>query len=185
MNRRLAAKPDDAEALIHRGWLFTRQKKWREAIADLELLLKLCPGDSDACWLLGAARPGQRATWPAAWPRPSADCSNERPTIAMLERNVDKSPWLWASRAWHLKTSAASWPSNLSGTCAIAGRGSIRWPAPRGACRPRHTHPEILRERGSAVRPPRIVREVLGDHEKSPRRTVRRLAGAARQTRKA
>ncbi len=36
MNRRLAAKPDDAEALIHRGWLFTQQKKWPEAIADLE-----------------------------------------------------------------------------------------------------------------------------------------------------
>ncbi len=36
LNRRLAAKPDDAEALIHRGWLFTQQKKWPEAIADLE-----------------------------------------------------------------------------------------------------------------------------------------------------
>ena len=55
MNRRLAAKPDDAEALIHRGWLFTQQKKWPEAIADLEHLLRLRPGDSDACWLLGEA----------------------------------------------------------------------------------------------------------------------------------
>jgi hypothetical protein len=27
MNHRIAAKPDDAEALIHRGWLFTQQKK--------------------------------------------------------------------------------------------------------------------------------------------------------------
>ena len=55
MNRRLAAKPDDAEALIHRGWLFTQQKKWPEAIADLEQSLRLRPGDSDACWLLGQA----------------------------------------------------------------------------------------------------------------------------------
>jgi len=55
MNRRLAAKPDDAEALIHRGWLFTRQKKWREAIGDLEQLLRLRPGDSDASWLLAEA----------------------------------------------------------------------------------------------------------------------------------
>jgi serine/threonine protein kinase/WD40 repeat protein/tetratricopeptide (TPR) repeat protein len=55
MNRRLAAKPDDAEALIHRGWRFTQQKKWPEAIADLEQALRLRPGDSDACWLLGNA----------------------------------------------------------------------------------------------------------------------------------
>ena len=52
MNRRLAAKPDDAEALVHRGWLFTQQKKWPEAIHDLEHQLRLRPGDSDAAWLL-------------------------------------------------------------------------------------------------------------------------------------
>ena len=44
MNRRLAAKPDDAEALIHRGWLFTQQKKWPEAIADLEHASPAAPG---------------------------------------------------------------------------------------------------------------------------------------------
>jgi tetratricopeptide (TPR) repeat protein len=52
MNRRLAAQPDDTEALIHRGWLFSQEKKWSEAIADLEPLLRLHPGDSDAAWLL-------------------------------------------------------------------------------------------------------------------------------------
>ncbi len=36
INGRLVARPDDAEALIHRGWLFVQQKKWPEAIADLE-----------------------------------------------------------------------------------------------------------------------------------------------------
>jgi eukaryotic-like serine/threonine-protein kinase len=55
MNRRLAAKPDDAEALIHRGWLFTQQKKWPDAISNLEQVLRLRPGDSDACWLLAEA----------------------------------------------------------------------------------------------------------------------------------
>ena len=55
MNRRLAAKPDDAEALIHRGWLFTQQKKWRDAIGDLEHRLRIHPDDSDASWLLGEA----------------------------------------------------------------------------------------------------------------------------------
>jgi serine/threonine protein kinase/WD40 repeat protein/tetratricopeptide (TPR) repeat protein len=55
MSRRLAAKPDDAEALIHRGWLFTQQKKWPDAIADLEQLLRLRPGDSDVPILLTKA----------------------------------------------------------------------------------------------------------------------------------
>ena len=53
MNRRIAANPDDAEALIHRGWLFTMQKKGPEAIADLEHFLRLRPDDADAFWLLG------------------------------------------------------------------------------------------------------------------------------------
>jgi serine/threonine protein kinase/WD40 repeat protein/tetratricopeptide (TPR) repeat protein len=52
MNRRLAANPDDAEALAHRGWLFTQQKKWDEGVADLEQFLRLRPRDADASWLL-------------------------------------------------------------------------------------------------------------------------------------
>ncbi|HKI19541.1 MAG TPA: tetratricopeptide repeat protein, partial [Isosphaeraceae bacterium] len=55
MNRRLATRPDDAEALSHRAWLFTRQKNWPEAIRDLEQLLRLRPGDADASWLIGEA----------------------------------------------------------------------------------------------------------------------------------
>ena len=55
MNRRIAAQSDDADALLHRGWLFSQQKKWPEAIADLEHFLRLRPGDSDACWHLAEA----------------------------------------------------------------------------------------------------------------------------------
>jgi tetratricopeptide (TPR) repeat protein len=55
MNQRLATNPDDADALIHRGWLFHQQKKWPEAMTELEHLLRLRPDDSDACWLLAEA----------------------------------------------------------------------------------------------------------------------------------
>ena len=55
MNRRLAAEPSDAEALIHRGWLSTTQRRWREAIVDLEQGFRLHPDDSDALRLLGEA----------------------------------------------------------------------------------------------------------------------------------
>ena len=65
LNPRLAAKTDDAEALIHRGWLFTRQKKWPEAIADLERGLHLRPGDTDALFLLAEAH-SQTNNLPAA-----------------------------------------------------------------------------------------------------------------------
>ena len=59
MNRRLAAEPDDAEALIHRGWLFGQQRKWPEAITDLEHRLRLRPGDPEAYWLLAEAYLGR------------------------------------------------------------------------------------------------------------------------------
>ncbi len=36
MDRRLAANPDDAEALIHRGWLSLTERRLPEAIADLD-----------------------------------------------------------------------------------------------------------------------------------------------------
>ncbi len=55
MDRRIAVQPDDAGALIHRGWLFSQQKKWPKATADLEHLLRLRPGDTDAAWLLADA----------------------------------------------------------------------------------------------------------------------------------
>jgi tetratricopeptide (TPR) repeat protein len=55
MNRRLAANRDDAEALMHRGWLFDTEGKRSEAIPDLERLIQLRPDDADACWLLGQA----------------------------------------------------------------------------------------------------------------------------------
>ena len=79
MNRRLAAKPDDAEALIHRGWLFTQQKKWPEAIADLERGLRLRPDDTDALFLLAQAYsntnnlPAARATLETYLARSSDD----------------------------------------------------------------------------------------------------------------
>ncbi len=55
MNRRLAAEPDDAEAIIHRGWLFSQQKKWPEAIADLERGSRMRPDDADGLFLLAQA----------------------------------------------------------------------------------------------------------------------------------
>ena len=55
MNRRLAINPDDAEALVHRGWLFLLDKKCPEAIADLERRLRLPPDDADVCCLLAEA----------------------------------------------------------------------------------------------------------------------------------
>jgi WD40 repeat protein/tetratricopeptide (TPR) repeat protein len=55
MNHRLTVNPDDAEALIHRGWLFHREKNWPGAIADLERRLRLRPADADACCLLAEA----------------------------------------------------------------------------------------------------------------------------------
>jgi tetratricopeptide (TPR) repeat protein len=55
MNRRLASNPDDAEALLHRGWLFLLDKKCPEAIADLERRLRLPPDDADVCFLLAEA----------------------------------------------------------------------------------------------------------------------------------
>jgi tetratricopeptide (TPR) repeat protein len=55
MNRRLAINPDDAEALVHRGWLFLLDKKCPEAIADLERRLRLPPDDADVGFLLAEA----------------------------------------------------------------------------------------------------------------------------------
>jgi eukaryotic-like serine/threonine-protein kinase len=79
LTRRLAAKPDDAEALIHRGWLFTQQKKWPEATADLEQGLRLRPDDADALFLLAKAYsnttnlPAARATLETYLARSSDD----------------------------------------------------------------------------------------------------------------
>ncbi len=55
MNRRLATSPDDAEALIHRGWLLIQQKKSPEATADLERGVQLRPNATDALYLLARA----------------------------------------------------------------------------------------------------------------------------------
>jgi len=55
MSRRLAANPDDAEALIHRGWLRLSMSKASEAVADLERGLRLRPDDADALFLLAQA----------------------------------------------------------------------------------------------------------------------------------
>ncbi len=77
LNPRLAAKPDDAEALIHRGWLFTQQKKWREAIADLERGLHFRPDDTDALFTLAEAY-SQANNLPAA--------------LEALERYLARSP---------------------------------------------------------------------------------------------
>jgi tetratricopeptide (TPR) repeat protein len=77
MNRRLAANPDDTEALVHRGWLFTQPKKWPAAIADLESRLRLRPDDADACWLLAEAY---------------QETGNLAGALAVLSRLIERAP---------------------------------------------------------------------------------------------
>jgi tetratricopeptide (TPR) repeat protein/WD40 repeat protein len=77
MNRCLAANPDDADALIHRGWLFHQQRKWPAAIADLEGFLRLRPADADACWLLAEAY---------------QEMGNLAGALAALGRRLDQAP---------------------------------------------------------------------------------------------
>ena len=55
MDRRLAADPNDADALIHRGWLRLNLSKPAEAVADLERGVRLRPDDTDALFLLSQA----------------------------------------------------------------------------------------------------------------------------------
>ena len=55
MDRRLAANPDDAEALIHRGWLSLTERRLPEAIADLDRLHRLQPDYPDVERMLGQA----------------------------------------------------------------------------------------------------------------------------------
>ncbi len=55
MDRRLAANPDDAEALIHRGWLSLTERRLPEAIADLDHVHRLQPGYPDVDWMLSQA----------------------------------------------------------------------------------------------------------------------------------
>jgi tetratricopeptide (TPR) repeat protein/WD40 repeat protein len=55
MDRRLAANPDDADALIHRGWLRLGLAHAVEAVVDLERGSRLRPDDADALFLLAQA----------------------------------------------------------------------------------------------------------------------------------
>jgi serine/threonine protein kinase/WD40 repeat protein len=90
MNRRLATNPDDAEALIHRGWLRLGMSKAAESIADLERGLRLRPDDVDARYLLAQAYgqannlPAERACLETYLAR-SADDSDARGRKGVLE----------------------------------------------------------------------------------------------------
>jgi WD40 repeat protein/tetratricopeptide (TPR) repeat protein len=55
MDRRLAGNPDDAEALIHRGWLSFTEQRLPEAIADFDHLHRQYPDYPDVERLLGQA----------------------------------------------------------------------------------------------------------------------------------
>ena len=55
MDRRLGANPDDAEALIHRGWLSLTERRLPEAIADLDHLHRQQPDYPDVERMLGQA----------------------------------------------------------------------------------------------------------------------------------
>jgi tetratricopeptide (TPR) repeat protein len=52
VNRQLRNCLDDAEALFHRGWLYSLSSRWPEVVVDLERGLKLRPDDTDALFLL-------------------------------------------------------------------------------------------------------------------------------------
>jgi tetratricopeptide (TPR) repeat protein len=55
LDKRLHTNPDDADALIDRGWLRSLASRWPDAIADLERGLRLRPDDPDAPILLAEA----------------------------------------------------------------------------------------------------------------------------------
>jgi serine/threonine protein kinase/WD40 repeat protein/tetratricopeptide (TPR) repeat protein len=55
LNQRLSADPDDAEALIHRGWLRLNLSRSNDAVIDLERAVRLRPGENDALFLLSQA----------------------------------------------------------------------------------------------------------------------------------
>jgi serine/threonine protein kinase/WD40 repeat protein/tetratricopeptide (TPR) repeat protein len=55
MDRRIAADPDDALALIHRGWLRLNLSQPAQAVADLERSVRLRPDDDDSLFLLAEA----------------------------------------------------------------------------------------------------------------------------------
>ncbi len=55
MDRRLATDPDDAEALIHRGWLSLTERRIPEAIADLDHVHRRQSDYPDLDWMLGQA----------------------------------------------------------------------------------------------------------------------------------
>jgi tetratricopeptide (TPR) repeat protein len=58
LDRRLDANPDDAEARIHRGWLYLVKGKLPEAIADLDHLHRRQPDYSEVERMLGQAYQG-------------------------------------------------------------------------------------------------------------------------------
>ena len=55
MDRRLAAFPNDAEALFHRGWLRLKMSQPAQAVGDLERAVRLRPDDIDALFFLSQA----------------------------------------------------------------------------------------------------------------------------------
>ena len=165
MNRRLAAKPSDADALIHRGWLSTTQRQWREAIVDLEQGLRLRADDSDAWWLLGDAyqETGKLGSAMAAYTR-----LVER-TPEDLRRPIPACPprWLPHSPAWPSKISAMFSPPDRigKGGGATAATALIRLGRHREALADLDT--EIANTAGDhALYELRaIVGEALGDRE--------------------
>jgi WD40-like Beta Propeller Repeat len=52
MERRLATDPNDAEALMHRGWLRLNLSQPAQAVADFERCVRLRPDDNDILFLL-------------------------------------------------------------------------------------------------------------------------------------
>ena len=135
MNRRLAAKPNDADALIHRGWLSTRQLGVARARVDLEQSLRLRPDDSDALWLLGETY---------------QESGKLAGAMAAYDRLVE--------RGWRTPTPVPARPSRAGHRTARSGRRRLQ-PCPR---RPPGLGPRRLGRARAMIRLGRH-REALAD----------------------
>ncbi len=112
MDRRLAANPDDAEALIHRGWLSLTER--RLARGDRRPR-SVSAGDnpttptSTGCW---ARRTRTRATWLVPWPsQPGARASARGPRHPFRARAARLRPWPHAAGCGRFRRVLAAEPT--------------------------------------------------------------------------
>ncbi len=112
MDRRLAANPDDALALIHRGWLSLMELRRPEAIADLDHLRRLQPDYVDVDWMLSQAyHDGDNPAGCSCrlWPRARAGAGRPRHSLSAW---VDcLGPWPRATGRGRLRPGSCRGPN--------------------------------------------------------------------------